>query len=156
MSYIIAILPSPNKHLIGLQFELAQNNRKWAPRLYFGVHHVSTQCLISLQPVFLRQMDKLKWQITLPSLTSDRPKQWDFAFPQAEFAYNSAVNRSTKLSPFAVVYSLTARIPLDLLQISSPNEKSIAANNFANQVNNTHAKVHATLAVAYAKYKGIS
>ena len=48
-------------------------------------------------------------------LSSNRPKQWDFALPQAEFAYNSAVNRSTKLSPFAVVYSFTPRTPLDLL-----------------------------------------
>ena len=86
-------------------------------------------------------------------LSSDRPKQWDFALPQAEFAYNSVVNRSPKLSPFAVVYSFTPRIPLDLLQIPSPSGKSIATNNFANQVNDTHAKVQATLAETYAKYK---
>ena len=72
--------------------------------------------------------------------SSDRPN----SAPQAEFAYNSAVNRSTKLSPFAVVYSITPRIPLDLLQIPSPSGKSFAANNFANQVNDTHAKVQAT------------
>ena len=82
----------------------------------------------------------------LRCLSSDRPKQWDFALPQAKFAYNSAVNRSTKLYPFSVVYSFTLRIPLDLLQIPSPSGKSIAANNFANQVNDTHTKVQATLA----------
>ena len=92
----------------------------------------------------------------LRCLSSDRPKQWDFALPQAEFAYNSAVNRSTTLSPFAVVYSFTPRIPLDLLQIPSPNGKSIAAHNFANQVNDTHSKVQATLAETYAKYKAAS
>ena len=75
------------------------------------------------------------------------------ALPQAKFAYNSAVNQSTKQSPFVVVYSFTPRIPLDLLQIPSPSGKSIAANNFANQVNDTHAKVQATLADTYAKYK---
>ena len=63
------------------------------------------------------------------------------------------MNRSTKLSPFAVVYSFTPRIPLDLLQIPSPSGKSIAANNFANQVNDSHAKVQATFAETYAKYK---
>ena len=89
----------------------------------------------------------------LRCLSSDHPKQWDFASPQAEFAYSSAVNRSTKLSPFAVVYSFTPRIPLDLLPILSPSGKSIAANNFANQLNDTHAKVQATLAETYAKYK---
>ena len=89
----------------------------------------------------------------LRCLSSDLPQQWDLALPQAEFADSFAVNRSTKLSPFAVVHSFTPRIPLDLLQILSPRGKSIAANNFANQVNDTHATVQATLAETYAKYK---
>ena len=89
----------------------------------------------------------------LRCLSSDRPKQWDFALPQGEFAYNLTVNRLTKLSPFAVVYSFIPRILLDLLQILSPSGKSISANNFANQVNDTHAKVQASLAQTYAKYK---
>ena len=70
-----------------------------------GLHcgGISTQCLISLQPVTLRQIDKLKWKIVpleiscVASPTIDR-SSGTFAFPQEKFAYNSAVNRSTKLS----------------------------------------------------------
>ena len=56
-------------------------------------------------------------------------------------------------SPFAIVYSFTPRISFDLLQIPSLNVKSLATNNFANQVNDTNAKAQATLAELYAKHK---
>ena len=39
----------------------------------------------------------------LHCIVGEKPKQWDLALPQAEFSYNSSVNRSTGKSPFQVV-----------------------------------------------------
>nr|GEY07105.1 hypothetical protein [Tanacetum cinerariifolium] len=55
----------------------------------------------------------------LRSLVGDHPKAWDHKLPQAEFAHNHAVNRSTGFSPFHVVYGLSPRGPLDLLALPS-------------------------------------
>lgn len=41
----------------------------------------------------------------LRSLADDKPKQWDAVVSEAEFAYNSMVNRSTRLAHFSIVYT---------------------------------------------------
>jgi len=48
------------------------------------------------------------------SIVGDKIRQWDLSLPQAEFAYNSSVNRTTGLSPFHVVYGKNPTSPLDL------------------------------------------
>lgn len=40
----------------------------------------------------------------LRCLAGERPHQWDLILPQAEFAFNSSLNRSTAKSPFEIVY----------------------------------------------------
>ncbi|GKB82701.1 RNA-directed DNA polymerase [Tanacetum coccineum] len=53
----------------------------------------------------------------LRSLIGDNAKQWDLIIPQAEFAYNRSVNRTTGKSPFEVVYGRNPITPLDLVPI---------------------------------------
>jgi hypothetical protein len=43
------------------------------------------------------------------SFASERPKQWDLVLTQAQFAYNSIVNRSTRKSPFQTIYGMVSR-----------------------------------------------
>jgi hypothetical protein len=43
------------------------------------------------------------------SLVTEHHNQWDNILPQAEFAYNDSINRSTWKSPFQVVYGMQPR-----------------------------------------------
>jgi hypothetical protein len=45
----------------------------------------------------------------LRSLVTEHHSSWDSILPQAEFAYNDSVNRSTGRSPFQVVYGMQSR-----------------------------------------------
>jgi hypothetical protein len=45
----------------------------------------------------------------LRSLVMEHHSQWDNILPQAEFDYNNSVNRSTRQSPFQVVYGMQPR-----------------------------------------------
>nr|GEX42911.1 reverse transcriptase [Tanacetum cinerariifolium] len=53
----------------------------------------------------------------LHSLIRDNAKQWDLILPQAEFAYNRSVNRTTGKSPFEVVYGWNPITALNLVPI---------------------------------------
>ncbi|GJU80168.1 putative quercetin 3-O-methyltransferase 1 [Tanacetum coccineum] len=53
----------------------------------------------------------------LRSLIGDNAKQWNLILPQAEFAYNMSVNRTTGKSPFEVVYGRNPITPLDLVPV---------------------------------------
>ncbi|GJW22483.1 RNA-directed DNA polymerase [Tanacetum coccineum] len=53
----------------------------------------------------------------LRSLIGDNTKQWDLILPQAEFAYNRSVNRTTGKSTFEGVYRRNLITPLDLVPI---------------------------------------
>jgi len=49
-------------------------------------------------------------------------KSWDEYLPHIEFAYNRVVHRTTKLSPFEVVYGFNPLTPLDLLPLPQPRD----------------------------------
>ena len=47
----------------------------------------------------------------LRCLVGDNLGNWDLILPQAEFAYNNSINRSTGMSPFEIVHRYKPRKP---------------------------------------------
>lgn len=84
-------------------------------------------------------------------LASDKPKQWDLALPQAEFAFNNLVNRSTGRSPFSIVYTKCPATTVDLIYL--PTLKNKSAGQLAAEISATHNEVRAQLEASNAKYK---
>ena len=85
------------------------------------------------------------------SLVGDKPKQWDLTLPQAEFAFNSMLNRSTGKAPFELVYTKVPNQTTDLLKLPTPVNK--AADNLAEKLASTLGDVRLKLAEANALYK---
>ncbi|GKA85915.1 putative reverse transcriptase domain-containing protein [Tanacetum coccineum] len=89
----------------------------------------------------------------LRCLVGDHVKAWDRKLCQAEFAHNHAVNRSTRFSPFQVVYSAQLRGPLDLMtpRVSSSVPKKV--HDFVAGLHDVHKAVHENLVCVNSKYK---
>ena len=91
----------------------------------------------------------------LRSIVGEKPKQWDLALPQAEFAYNSSVNISIGKSPFQVVYGINPTRVLDLVplplgeKIDDDGEASVEHNQQIQQ------KVRQKLQASNQQYKTI-
>ena len=75
------------------------------------------------------------------SICGDKPRQWDLALTQVEFAYNSVVHRTTGKSPFSVVYTKAPQQALDLLKLPVGHSASSATKHMAKQWQTVTEKV---------------
>nr|GEW36159.1 RNA-directed DNA polymerase [Tanacetum cinerariifolium] len=78
----------------------------------------------------------------LRCLVGDKPKQWDVALPQAEFAYNRSNHSSTGRSPFFNVYGRNPFTPLDLAPMVGDGSVSVEGDERTRQIKDLHAQVH--------------
>ena len=78
-------------------------------------------------------------------ISSEKPMQWDLALSQAEFAYNSSVNRSTGKSPFSIVYYLPPKHALDLVPLPELPRVSQVAENMVDHIQAMQEKVRQKL-----------
>ena len=75
------------------------------------------------------------------SLIGDNPKQWGLTLPQAEFAYNRSIKRTTCKSPFKVVYGRNPITPLDLACITIVDHLSVEGDERSTQIKELHQQV---------------
>jgi len=77
----------------------------------------------------------------LRRINGDKPRAWDQALPQAEFAYISTVHSLMSMSPFAIVYRKVPNYLLDLAKLSMREKFSSAASAMVEQVLNVQESV---------------
>jgi hypothetical protein len=89
--------------------------------------------MLSTPKRITKQIEVVNWSLgnLLCCLVMDHQASWELLLPQAEFAYNSFVNRSIGLSPFEVVIGTKPCLPLDLFLLPNPTHHSEAAKYFS-------------------------
>jgi hypothetical protein len=89
----------------------------------------------------------------LRSLVTEHHSSWDHILPQAEFAYNDSVNRSTGKSPFQVVYGMQPRGVSELQDSEQTATSSASAEEFAEEMKELHDRVKQRLIDSNQEYK---
>jgi hypothetical protein len=89
----------------------------------------------------------------LRSLVTEHHSQWDHILPQAEFAYNDSFNRSTRQSPFQIVYGIYPRGFSELKYSKQIEFRSASAEDFAEAMKELHNQVKERLQNLNQEYK---
>jgi hypothetical protein len=89
----------------------------------------------------------------LRSLVTEHHNSWDNILPQAEFAYNDSMNRSTGKSPFQIVYGTQLRGVSELRESEQTATSSASAEEFAEAMKELHSKVKQRLQDSNQEYK---
>jgi hypothetical protein len=89
----------------------------------------------------------------LRSLVMEHHSSWDNILPQAEFAYNDSVNRSTGKSPFQIVYGRQPRGVSELRDSEQTDTSSASAGEFAEAMKELHSRVKERLLKSNQEYK---
>jgi hypothetical protein len=89
----------------------------------------------------------------LRSLVTEHHSSWDSILPQAEFAYNDSVNRSTGKSPFQIVYGMQPRRVSELRDSEQADTSSTSVGEFAKAMKELHSQVKERLSKSSREYK---
>jgi hypothetical protein len=89
----------------------------------------------------------------LRSLVTEHHSNWDQILPQAEFAYNDSMNRSTGKSPFQILYGTQPRGVSELRELGQAETSSARAEEFAEAMQELHTQVKQRLRKANQEYK---
>jgi hypothetical protein len=89
----------------------------------------------------------------LRSLVTEHHSQWDNILPQAKFAYNDSVNRSTEKIPFQIVYGMQLRGIFELRDSKQTATRSASAEDFAEMMKELHSQVKKRLQNSSQEYK---
>jgi hypothetical protein len=86
-------------------------------------------------------------------LVAEHHSSWDNTLPQAEFAYNNLVNRSTGQSPFQIVYGMQPRGVFELRDSEQTTTRSASAEEFTEAMKELHSRVKERLQNSSQEYK---
>jgi hypothetical protein len=89
----------------------------------------------------------------LRSLVKEHHSSWDNVLPQAEFAYNDSVNRSTGKSPFEIFYGRQPRGVSEMRDSKQIMTKSARAKEFAQAMEELHSRMKQRLLETNQEYK---
>jgi hypothetical protein len=89
----------------------------------------------------------------LRSLVTEHHIQWDQILAQAEFAYNDSVNRSTRKSPFQIVYGMNPRGVSELRDLEKSEFRSAGAEDFTAEMQELHNQIKEQLKKSNNEYK---
>jgi hypothetical protein len=77
----------------------------------------------------------------LRSLVTKHHSQWDHILPQAEFACNDSLNRSTGKSPFQIVYGMQPRGVFELNNSEQNEFRSASVEDFVEGMKELHNQI---------------
>jgi hypothetical protein len=89
----------------------------------------------------------------LRSLVTEHHSQWDHILPQAKFAYNDSLNRSTGQSPFQIVYGMHPRGVSEPKDVEQAEFRSASAEDFAEGMKELHNRIKERLQNSSQEYK---
>jgi hypothetical protein len=89
----------------------------------------------------------------LRTLVIEHHSQWDNILPQAKFTYNDSVNRSTRKTPFQVVYGMQLRGISELRDSKQTATRSASAEDFAEAMSELQSQVKERLQNSSQEYK---
>ena len=72
---------------------------------------------------------------------TEHHSQWDHILPQAKFAYNDSLNRSTWQSPFQVVYGMHSRRDFELKDSEQAEFRSASVEEFVEGMKELHRRI---------------
>ena len=86
-------------------------------------------------------------------LVGNKPHNWETVLAQAEFAYNNSMNRSTRKTPFEIVFGMHPRGISYLRDVGSEEKRSSIGEEFSDFMESLHKKVKLRLEQSNQKYK---
>ena len=91
--------------------------------------------------------------VLLRTLIKSNLKSWDQLLAHAEFAYNKTPSKTTRMSPFKVVYGIG---PLSLLDLTPPpmdSKPNMEATKRVQEIQELHKKIRGKIEQSNASYQ---